>query len=116
MNTNAKIEKLEKFILTMGLNDKDTKAQIISDKDARELLESLIIENGFDGATILEGLGIYKHEAENNIAPIVKEKCLRIELLFTSFQKVVKFAQVLKSRFNQESIALERQFNESALV
>ena len=102
---------MEKFTLYLGLNDKDTKRQEISTIEAYKVVSNLIAED-FDGGTIYEAHGIYKH----NDGTIVEEKTLRIELLFTTLEKVKALAGILKKAFNQESIAVQRDTITSELM
>lgn len=50
-----------KFTLYLGLNDKDTKSQKIATVEAYKIVENLL-KADFDGATIFEATGLYKHE------------------------------------------------------
>lgn len=93
---------MEKYTLNLGLNDKDTKTQKISTLDAYKMIENLIKSLGFEGASIYECTGLYKHES----GEYVKETSLRIELLFAEESNVRKLVSILKSVFNQESVAV----------
>lgn len=101
---------ITKFTLYLGLNDKDTKVQEISTLEAYKIVKNLIAAK-FDGGTIYEALGIYKHDD----GTIVNEKSLRIELLFAEDAQVHEFVNLLKSMFNQESVAVEKQLINSEL-
>lgn len=63
---------MEKFILYVGLNDKDTKTQKISTLEAYKIVNNIIMKYT-DGATIYEANGLYKHED----GTVVIEKTLR---------------------------------------
>lgn len=102
---------MEKFTLYVGLNDKDSKLQEINTLDAYKMVHGLALSL-FDGATISEADGIYKHED----GQIVVEKTLRIELLFTDIETVKQFAAQLKTLLNQESIVLQKEVIESELI
>ena len=52
---------MEKFILYLGLNDKDTKKQEINTIEAQKIVKN-VVSNYCDGATIYECQGIYKHD------------------------------------------------------
>lgn len=95
---------IKKFTLYMGLNDKDAKVQKIATVEAYKIVSSLIA-NRFDGGTIFEAQGIYKHEN----GTIVTEATLRIELLFAAKDDVRDFVNLLKEMFNQESIAVQEE-------
>lgn len=102
---------MEKFTLYLGLNDKDTKAQQISTVEAYKVVSNLIAED-FDGGTIYEARGIYRHDS----GAVVSETTLRIELLFTTLEKVKNLVGILKRAFNQESIAVQRETIASELM
>ena len=102
---------MKKFTLYLGLNDKDLKVQKISTLEAFKIVSN-IIASRFDGGTIFEADGVYKHE---NGAYVI-EKTLRIELLFVERPAVVEFVKVLKEIFNQESIAVQEETINSVLM
>lgn len=101
---------IKKFTLYLGLNDKDTKQQEIATVEAYKIVSNLI-SSDFDGGTIFEAKGIYKHEN----GEIVTETTLRIELLFTEAVKVKALCDTLKKLFNQESIAVQEEVINSEL-
>ena len=100
----------KRFTLYLGLNDKDTKTQQISTLEAYKVVSNLISAD-FDGGTIYEATGIYRHEN----GTIVTEKTLRIELLFCEREDVRKLVDVLKKMFNQESVAVQEEIINSEL-
>lgn len=101
---------MTKFTLFVGLNDKDSKQQEISTINAYKIVSNLITSS-FGGGTISEATGIYKHED----GTIVTETTLRIELLFTTSEKVKNLVQDLKRVLNQESIAVQKDVVNSEL-
>lgn len=101
---------IKKFTLYLGLNDKDSKQQEIATVEAYKIVSNLI-SSDFDGGTIFEAKGIYKHED----GQIVTETTLRIELLFTEAVKVKALCETLKKLFNQESIAVQEEVINSEL-
>jgi len=101
---------IKKFTLYLGLNDKDSKQQEIATVEAYKIVSNLI-SSDFDGGTIFEAKGIYKHEN----GEIVTETTLRIELLFTEAIKVKALCDTLKKLFNQESIAVQEEVINSEL-
>lgn len=101
---------IKKFTLYLGLNDKDSKQQEIATVEAYKIVSNLI-SSDFDGGTIFEAKGIYKHED----GQIVTETTLRIELLFTEAIKVKALCDTLKKLFNQESIAVQEEVINSEL-
>lgn len=102
---------MKKFTLYLGLNDKDLKMQKISTLEAFKIVSNLIASR-FNGGTIFEADGVYKHD---NGAYVI-EKTLRIELLFVERPEVVEFVKVLKEIFNQESITVQEETINSVLM
>jgi len=101
---------MDKYILYVGLNDKDTKTQKIDTLSAYNLTNNILL-NYVEGATVTQSKGIYKHNNGN----VVIENTLIIELLFTDKQTVETIAKELKIALNQESIAIQKQTIESYL-
>ncbi len=101
---------MEKYILYVGLNDKDTKTQKIDTLSAYNLTNNILL-NYVEGATVTQSKGIYKHNNGN----VVIENTLIIELLFTDNDTVNKIANDLKKALNQESIAIQKFNIESYL-
>lgn len=95
---------IKKFTLYLGLNDKEAKMQKIATVEAYKIVSNLIA-NRFDGGTIFEAQGIYKHDNDT----IMTETTLRIELLFAETKDVREFVGLLKELFNQESIAVQEE-------
>lgn len=100
----------KKFTLYLGLNDKDTKLQKYATLEAYKIVTNLITSR-FDGGTIFEAQGIYKHED----GQVVTETTLRIELLFVERHAVREFVELLKEMFNQESVAVAEEVVTSEL-
>lgn len=101
---------IKKYTLYLGLNDKDSKQQEISTIEAYKVVSNLISKD-FDGGTIFEAKGIYKHDD----GTIVTETTLRIELLFAEHEQIMKLCSTLKKIFNQESIAVQQEIVNSEL-
>ena len=101
---------MDKYILYVGLNDKDTKTQKIDTLSAYNLTNNILL-NYVEGATVTQSKGIYKHNNGN----VVIENTLIIELLFTDNDTVNKIANDLKKALNQESIAIQKFNIESYL-
>ena len=101
---------MDKYIIYVGLNDKDTKKQKIDTLSAYNLTNNILL-NYVEGATVTQSKGIYKHQNGN----VVIENTLIIELLFTDKQTVETIAKELKIALNQESIAIQKQTIESYL-
>lgn len=93
---------MTKFIITLGLNDKDTKKQTFEVSDAINMTFE-IISNHANGATITPVTGMYKHDDGTRVV----ENSFKIELLFISQDTALCIARDLAVKFNQESIVIE---------
>lgn len=97
--------KEKKYILNVGLNDKDTKLQKIDSIEAYKIVENTLLNNGLSGYTIYQGKGLYKHDT----GEITQENTLIIEMIFTTDEIVNKIIKILKQVLNQESIMKQVQ-------
>lgn len=104
---------MKKYILTLGLNDKDTCKPAFSESKASEMICNLLLQRGFKGASITSGRGFYRM---GSTGQTVFEDFIKIEFMFVEAQKVIEFANVLKAVFNQESVAFETVNTDSILL
>lgn len=102
--------EITKFTLFVGLNDKDSKQQEINTVDAYKIISNMITIS-FDGGTISEATGIYKHID----GTFTTETTLRIEILFASMEQIRPFVTELKKVLNQETIAIQKEVINSEL-
>lgn len=101
---------ITKFTLFVGLNDKDSKQQEINTVDAYKIISTMITAT-FDGGTISEATGIYKHQD----GTFTTEITLRVEILFASVEQIRPFVDELKKVLNQEAIAVQKEVINSEL-
>lgn len=102
---------MKKHTLYLGLNDKDTKTQLINTLEAYKIVSNILAAD-FGGGTIFEAQGIYKHDD----GTIVFEKTLRIEILFAETPQIKTLVNTLKKVFNQESVAVQEENITSELM
>lgn len=102
---------MKKHTLYLGLNDKDTKTQLINTIEAYKIVSNILAAD-FGGGTIFEAQGIYKHDD----GTIVFEKTLRIEILFAETPQIKALVTTLKKIFNQESVAVQEENISSELM
>ena len=98
---------MKQFTLLVGLNDKDTKKRIVNKNRATEIIMGIV-----GNCTVSDALGQYKHEN----GEVVKEKSLRVDILFKELDEVLEFAKQIKQALNQESVAVSYTEIESMLV
>ena len=102
---------MTKYTIYMGLFDKDSKRQEFDTITAYKMVQQRATQL-FDGATISEAKGIYKHDN----GEVVVEPTIRIELMFTDLETVKTFCDNLKGMFNQESVVLQVEEVNSMLI
>lgn len=104
--------KIIKYTLYVGLNDKDSKLQEVSTVDAYKIIVNICKTSGLDGFTIGEATGFYVHED----GEVVTEKSLRIEILFATEKQVNNIIKQVKLALNQESIVKQVEEVTSELI
>lgn len=99
--------KLLRHTLIVGLNDKDTKKQVCNRHRAKKVIMDIVGD-----CTITDAIGHYTHEDGST----VNEKSIKVELLFKADNQVIDYAKRIKKEFNQESVALVKDYIESELI
>lgn len=89
---------MKKHVLYVGLKDKNTKKQEVTTSKAKN-----IIINVCGDCTLSDSIGAYTHEDGTTI----KEKTIRVELLFKTSKEVKRMAESIKQKLNQETIGYE---------
>lgn len=93
---------LQKAVICLGLNDKDSKKQEIETAAAAATLRGLLCSR-FYGATVTACAGIYTHDNGEQ----VRENSFSVVLYFVTLEQVRDFAGELCRVFNQESVTVE---------
>lgn len=91
---------MKNFTIITGLNDKDTKRQIISTTQAEKRIAGIILLYT-GGATLTRCKGIYTH---NDNGTTVYENSIKAELSGIDTETALKIARDIKTALNQESI------------
>lgn len=94
-----------KYEIFLGLNDKDTKVQMISTLDAYQITVNILNSKGINAFTIRECKGFYTHEDKTTTI----ETTLNIILVDVKKAQVQETIEQLKNTFNQESVMLTSQ-------
>ena len=102
----------KKYTLYIGLNDKDTKTQIIDNEKAKKMVYDILFINNIEGFTIYQAYGVYKH-IDNTI---IEENTLKIELMFVDIETIKHIIDMLKVALNQETILLQVEELKSELI
>lgn len=89
--------------LYIGLNDKDTKRQKISNLDAKTEISRILFKYFPDGFTLQECQGMYRHKD----GTVVCENTIKVILLYNIKEIIFEVIQDLKCELNQECIAVE---------
>ena len=107
-----KENKIVKYSLYLGLNDKDTKTQKIDTLEAYKTLCNLLKSYNVEGFTVYNAHGFYVHDDGS----FTVENTLKIELMFIDEITVDDIIKQLKIIFNQESIIKQVEKVTSELV
>lgn len=93
---------MKKFIMCVGLLDKDTKAQEVNTLDAFKVASNIFAQTT-GGATITEGRGVYTHED----GTVIIEPTLVCTIYGGEMRDIKVAADAIKVALNQESVAIE---------
>ena len=106
--------KIRKYELYIGLNDKDTKTQLIDNMTAQKIVSNKVAQT-FDGGTVSMAEGIYKHDD----GTVVFENTLKVEILLfdreTKEDTIRNLVRWIKETLNQESVAVQKSIVNSEL-
>lgn len=105
--------RVNKFTLYVGLNDKDTKKQKFTQKISKDKINKIFAKYGIQGATYFSGEGLYTYD---NTQVAEKEKSFKIEILFVKKKQVLNAINAIKTELNQESVAMVQEKIKSSLV
>lgn len=94
---------MTKYVMYVGLNDKDSKVQEVNTLDAYKIVSNIFAETT-GGVTITEGHGVYTHDDGS----IVFETTLICTVFGAENKDVEKAATMIKTALNQESVAIDR--------
>lgn len=106
------MEKIVKYSLYLGLNDKDTKTQKIDTLEAYKILCNLLKSYNVEGFTVYNAHGFYMH----NDGTFTTENTLKVELMFVDEKTIDNIIKQCKIVFNQECIIKQVEEVTSTLV
>ena len=89
--------------LYIGLNDKDTKQQELTNLDAKAEISTILFKYFPNGFTLQECQGMYRHED----GTVVCENTIKVILFDYAIGLVLDAVEDLKLKLNQECIAVE---------
>lgn len=90
--------------LYIGLNDKDTKRQEVTNLDAKAEISAILFKHFPYGFTLQECQGMYKHKD----GTVVCENTIKVMLFDYNIGLVSDAVKDLKEKLNQECIAVEQ--------
>ena len=105
---------MEKLTISIGLLDKDSKTQLISNDKAMETINSCFLSR-LDAFTVYFAKGVYTHENGQQ----VQENTIRIEVVTfndSDYNNTIQSIKEVKKALNQESVLLEKQTINSYLI
>ena len=89
--------------LYIGLNDKDTKRQELTNLDAKAEISAILFKYFPNGFTLQECQGMYRHED----GTVVCENTIKVTLFNYEFVGIADVINEIKCKLNQESVATE---------
>ena len=92
-----------KYTMYIGLNDKDTNKQLMSDDEAEELMSEICLKY-VDGYTFSERQGAYK----NDKGIVTKENSLVFEFYDATDEEIRSIMDEALVKLNQNSILIEK--------
>ena len=105
---------MEKLTISIGLFDKDSKTQLISNDEAMETVNNCFLSR-LDAFTVYFAKGVYTHENGQQ----VQENTIRIEVVAfndNDYNSTIQSIKEVKQALNQESVLLEKQTINSYLI
>lgn len=103
---------MEKYTLNIGMNDKDSMLQEISEIESCSRIIESLNESLIEGYTIYNANGFYTHENGTR----VNEKTIIVEIVNEKKEKILKACNSIKRKLNQESILVQEQNIESMFI
>lgn len=107
-----KNNKMIKYSLYLGLNDKDTKTQKVDTLEAYKILCNLLKSYSVEGFTVYNAHGFYVHDD----GTFTVENTLKVELMFIDEITIDEIIKQLKTIFNQECIIKQVEEVTSELI
>ena len=89
--------------LYIGLNDKDTKQQELTNLDAKAEISTILLKYFPNGFTLQECQGMYRHED----GTVVCENTIKVTIFNYDFVGISDVIKEIKYKLNQESVATE---------
>ena len=105
---------MEKLTISIGLLDKDSKTQLISNDEAMETVNDCFLSR-LDAFTVYFAKGVYTHENGQQ----VQENTIRVEVVTfndSDYNNTIQSIKEVKQALNQESVLLEKQTINSYLI
>lgn len=90
---------MKNYTIIAGLNDKDTRTQIIETDTAEAIIAEIILKYA-DGATLTRCKGIYKHQDGQTVF----ENSIKCEISGIDKENAERIAAEVKNALNQESV------------
>lgn len=105
-------DKIIEYTLYVGLNDKDTKKQEVSNEFALNTINRILLNEGITDKTVQNALGVYTH----NNGTTTTENSLILTMFFVERIQLIRAIEKIKIVLNQESIILKEQKVKSELL
>lgn len=98
---------MKKYLMTIGLFDKETEKQEIETDAARDIIAYLLIDEfNIFAFTMFDCYGVYKMASTG---AIIREPSIRVEIATDDELKTGAIIEQIKKALNQESVMLETE-------
>lgn len=109
---NNSRDRIIEYTLYIGLNDKDTKKQEVSNEFALNAINRILLNEGITDKTVQNALGVYTHKNGKTTT----ENSLILTMFFVERIQLIRAIEEIKIILNQESIILKEQEVKSELL
>ena len=103
LNGQMKIDETTKYVMYVGLNDKDTYEQIVPTDEAKNIIDRICIKY-VDGYTIQDAKGVWADE----IGKSTYENTVVCYFSDTDSETVYKIADEIIKKLNQNAVLIEK--------
>ena len=103
LNEKMNIDGTTKYIMYVGLNDKDTYSQIVSTYEAKSIIDGICIKY-VNGYTIQDANGVWADETER----FTYENTVVCYFSDTDLETIHKIADEIIEKLNQNSVLIEK--------
>lgn len=106
---------MKEYQLFVGLDDQHEKRQIIDTHEALNIIAHCLVNAGIEGATFTQGKGLYRYQ-DGSIGYETSIIASILDFDGNAQEAIKQAVPTIKTRLNQEAVALKWQTIESILL